>query len=480
MRGKLIAIYSIVVLITGLLAFVFMRATLGDILFSRDRARQEAERAAAGANTRLQLEGLLMERWLVEQAMIPKLREPFLADTVNARSESATSQANEVYAHAQTTFSGMTPTLVAFVDDQGVVLGRNGSQLMRGDALGKDYPSLLEVVRHGTSGSDLWVNRTRNEQLLASFCAVRDEKGKVLGAVILGTALDEGRLSAISDLSSGRPVALVTEIGEKLEIVARSKNAPPEGISAVTQPAFRTDYQKAVLLSRPTELHGSEETLIIAGSSLVGYGDGKRAVLIGFAPIAMFGELTTMLLPILGATAVGLILAAIGAVLLGNYFTQPILTLEEGLLAIINGDTNRRFDLEHAELGGLISRINTLLDTLMGVEEDTTDAEGRPSQAPDAANFRGAMSVDGGGAKAGISASSLHSEPVGTYYQRLFDEYIQAKRSLGESVDHITKDVFLQKIQANEQEHSQRQGKPVRFRVELQGREVKLIPVVLE
>ncbi|MCS6900527.1 MAG: MXAN_5187 C-terminal domain-containing protein, partial [Myxococcales bacterium] len=97
------------------------------------------------------------------------------------------------------------------------------------------------------------------------------------------------------------------------------------------------------------------------------------------------------------------------------------------------------------------------------------------------ANFRDAIGVDGGGPKVDAAlAAGLRSEPAATYYQRLFDEYIQAKRSIGDPVDHITKEAFVQRIQANERETSERQGKPVRFRVELQGREVKLIAVPLE
>ncbi|MDW8252013.1 MAG: hypothetical protein RMJ98_22180, partial [Myxococcales bacterium] len=380
MRGKLITIYSIVVLITGLLSFALMRASLGDILSNSDRARQEAFRAAAGASTRLQLEGLLLERWLVEQATSPKVREPFLNETPNARSESATNQANEIYARATATFPEVNLTLVAFIDNQGIALGRNGSGLMRGEALGQIYPMLVDILKRGTSGSDLWVNRSRNEQLLASVSAVRDDQGKVLGAIILGTAIDEGRLSSISELNGG-PVALVTKVGDKLEIVAKSRNAPAQGIANVTRPSFEPGYQKAVASNRPIDLHGSDEILMTAGNALAGYGKDPQAIVVGFASVAMLGDLNGLLLPIFGATAVGLILAILGAVLLGGYITQPIVTLEEGLLAIINGDTNRRFELEHAELGGLVSRINTLLDTLMGVEEDTSDAEGRPSQA---------------------------------------------------------------------------------------------------
>jgi hypothetical protein len=480
MRGKLIAVYSIVVLITGLLAFALMRASLDDVLSNADRARQEASRAAAGANARLQVEGLLLERWLGEQVMAPRIRDPFLADTPQARSESATSQANELYSRVLAALPGTNPTLVAFVDEQGVALGRNGSGLMRGEALGKTYPSLLDAIKRSSSGSDLWVNRSRNEQLLASFCAVRDDKGKVLGAVIVGTAVDEGRLSTISELTSNGPVALVAEVDSKLELVAKSRNAPAPGVAAITQESFKPGFQKAIGAPRPVDLHGSNEELMTAGYGLSGYGDGKRAVLVGFAPVAMFGDVTGMLLPIFGATAVGIVMAILCAVLLGGYIIRPIVALEEGLLAIINGDTNRRFELEHAEVGGLISRINTLLDTLMGVEEDTTDSEGRPSQAPSASNFRDAIGVDQSQKLDFNQISALRNEAPDAYYARLFAEYIQAKRSIGDPVDHITQDLFVQRIQANEKETSERQGKPVRFRVELQGREVKLIAVPLE
>ena len=36
--------------------------------------------------------------------------------------------------------------------------------------------------------------------------------------------------------------------------------------------------------------------------------------------------------------------------------------LEEGLLAILNGQSDKRFELDHAELGGLAFRIDQLLN----------------------------------------------------------------------------------------------------------------------
>ncbi|RYE81183.1 MAG: hypothetical protein EOO74_00955 [Myxococcales bacterium] len=479
MRGKLIATYSIVVLITGLLAFVLMRAALGDLLSNTDRARQEAARSAAAAGAQLQLDGLTLQRWLTEQAMAPRLRDPFLADNPGARGDLATNQANDLYAQASSRFASTTPALVAFVDDQGVVLGRNSSALMRGEALGKIYPSLLDAVKRNTSGSDIWINRSRNEQLLTSYAPVRDDKGKVLGVIVLGTSIDEGRLSTISDLTSGREVALIADLGDRLDVIARSRNAPADVITAITQPGFKPAYQKAIDAPRPLELQSNVEGTSTAGNGLAGYGDGKRAALIGFSRVSLVDNLTSLLLPILGATAVGIVLAIICAILLGNYITQPIVTLEEGLLGVINGDTNRRFEIEHAEFGGLVSRINTLLDTLLGVEEDNTDAQGRPSNSPSVANFRDAMGVDGG-APGRVDPAALHREPAAAYHQRLYSEYIQAKRSIGDPVDHITPEAFVNQINTLEREAAERQGKPVRFRAEVQGREVKLIAVPLE
>src|SRR5688572_15248324 len=119
--------------------------------------------------------------------------------------------------------------------------------------------------------------------------------------------------------------------------------------------------------------------------------------------------------------ALGLILVVAGGWFLGNYISRPLATLEEGLLAILNGQSDKRFDLDHAELGGLAFRIDQLLNQLMGVEEDNTDEQGRVSKAPTAATFE-AMNVPG----AVPSSPTLGQEPAEQYYARLYNEYIAA------------------------------------------------------
>jgi methyl-accepting chemotaxis protein len=227
--------------------------------------------------------------------------------------------------------------------------------------------------------------------------------------------------------------------------------------------------------------------VIFASAPLAGFGDGQRTALVTAAPPSLLPGANAVPLSILGVMALGLILVVVAGWFLGNYISRPIAALEEGLLVILNGQTDKRFELDHAELGGLAFRIDQLLNQLMGVEEDNTDDEGRVSTAPTAANFGDALAVDKNGSRAGdqgatgadIDAAKLAAEPVDAYYARLYREYIAAKKSLGEQVDHITDAAFKSRIQGMEQDATTKQGRPVRYQVQSNGREVVLLAVPL-
>ena len=476
MRGKIIAVNAVIVIVVGLLAFALMRAAIGDVVANPDRARLEADRSTVAANAQLQLEALNLERWLSQQAVDPQVREPFTRETPSARSEIATNQANRLFSAITAEFPGVQPSLVAFVDASGIAVGRNGSSLMRGDDLGKPYPGLIDTIKKGRTGSDLWVNKARSDQLFVSYTAVRDASGTPVGGILLGTPLNDGRISAISEATSGRPLLIGIASGAGLEVIAKSKM--PDALA----PALATLKPVGLGADRPQQVEAPGGYLG-SGYGLLGYGDGKRAILVAFAPVALVENVSGLLWPILGATALGIVLVIIAGNLLGSYIQRPILELEEGLLAVINGQTDRRFELEHAELGGLIFRINTLLNTLMGVQEDDTDEEGRPSHAPRREDFNEAEAVDAGGGGEAIdraAVASLRAEPADAYYARLYGEYIAAKRQIGDPVDHITKEAFVGRMQQSEADTQAKQGKPVRYRVELRGREVMLLAVPLE
>lgn len=487
MRNKIIAVNAVIVLLVGLLSWVVVRQAIIGAAANMDQLVGEAKHDVQGAAARLQLDGLRAERWLAAKAMEPQTADPLSKASPSARGDAATVVCDGILGASKgaPAFEGKVPSMVLLVDGAGRIVGRNGSTMSRGDDLGALYPSLKQALTTGQSGSDIWVNKERNDMFLASFAPVRAENGKVEGALVLGTNLND-MLTRASDAATGRGLVLVVPTGESWQVVARSSNATQaladtaatRGTEAVKQ-AIGTGHASAVMAGDS----------IAAAGGLADLGDGKRAAVVAAAPASLVEGAAGLANPIWGVTALGFLLVIIGGWLLGNYIDRPINMLEEGLLAILNGQSDKRFELEHAELGGLAFRVDQLLNQLMGVEEDTTDAEGRPSKAPTAADYRDAMSVDdrrgaGGGGGGGdeldpAAIQRLAAENADAYYARIFGEYIQAKKALGEQTDHITKDTFVGRIQSMEREASGKYGKAVRYQVKATGREVVLIAVPL-
>src|SRR5690606_28692683 len=445
--------------------------------------KREVAQSLRAANAQLALDALSIERWAREQTSRPEVRGVYAGGTSAARSESATAQANKLRDLAAGKFPKTAPSLVVFVDEQGVALGRNGSALMRGDQLGSVYPSLAESLKTGVTASAVWLNRERQEQLFASYAPVLSESGAVLGAVVIGTPLNDERLARVSELTSGHALLLgaPTQAG-KVEIIANSGRTTPGVMAAANTQAADRAAERALATSSVTAADEPASGHVLGATPLEGY-SGTRAVLVGAVPASPVGGIAGLLWPVLGVTALGRFLVAIAGWLLGNYFGRPIEELGDGLLSVINGNIGHRFQVEHPDLGGLVFRINSLLNALMGVPEDTTDEEGRPSQAPAANNFQDALAVDessvAGQAVDPAVAAALAAEPSDQYYRRVFDEYLRAKRKLGDPVDHIGYDAFVERIRGSEQQLSQKHGRPVRYQVQLRDDAVVLIAVPL-
>jgi hypothetical protein len=374
----------------------------------------------------------------------------------------------------------MSLQLIVLLDPSGVVIGRNGSALMRGDDLGAVYPALKAAILKGATGSDVWVNRKRNEQYLASFAPVRDAQGQVIGGIAIGTNINDERLSNVSDKTSGKILVAAVKSEGGLDVVAKSRDATPEVGSAI---AASKETAQALASGVAIEPENLPREFSGTARDLEGYGDGRSLVLVALVRSQAGAMVAALLWPALGATILGIILVVAAGFFFGNYIQRPISELEDGLLAIMNGRTDLRFQIEHAELGGLVFRLNSLLNQLFGVAEDDTDSEGRPSRAPTGAGFQEALAVDERMAALSSNevadASALRAEPDSVYYDRIFNEYIQAKQGIGDPVDHITKDAFIGRIQASEQETAAKHGKPVRYKVEVRGREVVLLAVPL-
>jgi hypothetical protein len=388
MRSKIIAVNAGIVIVTAILTYVLLQTSLKEVVANPGERKKEVAQALRAATAQLALDALRMERWLEHNSGAESTRNVLALGTSDARSEAATAEANRLRdaAVSEPMFAKMAPSLVLFVDAQGVGVGRNGSALMRGEQVAKDYPSLAEAIKTGTTGSAIWINKQRQEQMLASYAPLRSEAGAVVGALVIGTPLSDERLTRTSDLTSGQTLmfALVNE--QNMSIIADSA-ASSEELAAAADPSVVAAARQAVSSGAVTAADNALQDRLYGAAAVDGYGK-TDAVLIAALPSSLVGSVSGLLWPVLAIGGLGLVLVVAGGVLLGNYISGPISELEDGLLAIINGQSDLRFQLEHPELGGLVFRINSLLNAMMGVAEDTTDDQGRPSQGPSAQGFQ--------------------------------------------------------------------------------------------
>lgn len=390
MRSKIIVVNAGIVILVALLSYVLLATSLKNVVSDPAERKHEVERSLRAANAQLALDALRVERWLEKNVTSEQTRGVFGLGTPEARQQAALNEANRLRDAAQgdEQFTGMAPSLVAIVDDQGVVVSRDGSNLMRGEKLSQAYPVLADALKSGRAGSSVWINRQRQEQELVSYGIVKGDNGAVLGAVVVGTPLNDERMTRTSELTSGSLLVFARSYDKGLEAVADSggnhaQAALAAATSAPVAAAARTASTSKAIASVDSVLAGD----LFGAMPLDGYGP-TDSVLIAAVPASLVDSVASLLWPVLAVGALGLLMVVFAGVLLGNYISQPVSELEDGLLAIINGQQDLRFQIEHDELGGLVFRINSLLNALAGVPEDTTDDQGRPSKAPSANDFQ--------------------------------------------------------------------------------------------
>jgi len=190
-------------------------------------------------------------------------------------------------------------------------------------------------------------------------------------------------------------IAIAVKSDKGMTILAKSKNLAPKVVESIAKPPAAEALAKAFDLASPAKLPVKIPGWVVVAHRLYGYGTAAHPVILAVSSDSPI-DLSSVLMSVAGMAVLGLILVAIVGWLLGNYISRPVEELEDGLLRILNGQTNLRFEIEHDVLGGLVFRINTLLNQLMNVEEDNTDDEGRPSLAPSADAFQGGLEVDEG------------------------------------------------------------------------------------
>lgn len=461
MRPKLIGVYSGIVALAALLSFVVARGQIGSIAGSSEPRLRAARAEAQGVAARIEIDAVQLERWTLQKSQDPRFAEALGRGTADAQGKAARAVCESIL--NQSRGPGSQVSLCIVTDATGHIIGRNGSDSARGDDLGVAFPMLSKVVADNAVSSDIWSRKDRGEQHLVAIAPVRDPAGKAVAALSLGIPLTD-EMSGLGETGEAA-VALADRSGQLVAfgngseaLKEKLRAVPPADVKVAAGAAARDVDGIAVAAQSFHLLEGASGFSVIAASQ------GPD-----------LSSLAGLPLTLLGIGLLGILMVVAASAAFGSYIEKPVRELEEGLLAVMNGQTDKRFNLRHDELGGLGYRIDQLLNAMMGIQEDTTDEDGRVVYSRPPAAMMGDMSaLDGNDV-----AAALASMPEHAYYQSLFQDYLRKKQGKGDATDHITFEVFRDRIRNMEADAKTRTGARVRYRAGVNGSEVVLVAVPL-
>ncbi|MCB9667410.1 MAG: hypothetical protein H6715_04725 [Myxococcales bacterium] len=497
MRIKIIAGNLAAIVIFGLASYWLVRSEFERRLLADIEGRMGQDQSQLERSWRLS--GIEFTNAVREQADTSRLHSVFSALDETARRTRAYEAADAVASWFQDPARGMpsSPEIVVITDETGRVIARNADRnQMYGMQLDEEIQALRLALRHATPGADVW-KRHRTGDLLRTAVApvlMRGDK-RVLGALVVSYDVSDGVASSEAKLI-GRDVAFIAEDR------AYSSSLPPRAFADLKSYLFEggaKDKTAAIFQGKTrtatawrTELGPSDYQGVITPPLAFTDSAPLAAVVLGNRSEAVEKASPANIILIL---MVFFALVVIGyGMAMGSLLLRPVEQIEEGVLAIINGDKDLRLDIASPEFGGLAYRINQLLNVFAGVPESTESHSGtscppEPGAWRDVAftdtASRGSASVAETPTEAiDISdpafAARLAAEDEDQYYSRVYKEYVRAKRATGEDVSQIPKDRFVQRLVANEAALVKQQGcRLVRFVVQRQGDQVHLQPVFI-
>ncbi|MGE0785824.1 MAG: MXAN_5187 C-terminal domain-containing protein [Sandaracinaceae bacterium] len=494
MRAKMIGGNLVVVLLVGVVSYFVVNSQL------EARFLEQVDSRIAGDvqlfDQLWRLEGRELAEQAVEQAGEEDTADVFAGlDEASQRSR-AYDRATQIldWLSRRNRNRGGPAEIVVITDDRGVVVARSQDRnRMFGTALGAQLTTLPGVISSGEPAIDVWrLEEGQTKFLLTAIAPIRDSSG-IRGALVIGYDMSNGMASRLAGML-GREVVFVQD-----DAIGGASVA--SGARESLRASLFGEQQAATTAALGDEGTASEAFLTHLGDdeyigviAPVSYAPSAHVayVVLGNRSAARGKAAPTRTILIM--TGLGILAVFIYGFLLANSFIKPIEAMEEGVLAVINGRSDLRLDIESAELGGLAYRINQLLNVFTGTPEE--DADGRVSSPPQAWESAEGLNTRPEGPAATPTAAAaaapdaeaddpelaakLANEPEEEYYARIFKEYVAAKEAAGENVANITEDRFIQRLKANEKSLIAKHGcRMVRFQVQTRGTQVNLRPVVI-
>jgi len=372
---------------------------------------------------------------------------------------------------------------IIITDADGAELARTQTGKWFKERWADKYKLVRQVIDTGIEGEDIWMMKDRIS--IASAVPVRFD-GRLVGVLIVGNAIDE-ELARMEKSIGGSDYAFYS----RDRVIAST-------LTSVRQ-AYLNDYVSRnsekiaqVLLSRGDYFKenivlGEEEYSILL-SPMPSMQDQTLA---GFAMMRSvshhlkpYSDMRTFLMIV---TVLFILLGIPLALLILQEAYRSIDFILEGAHQIIVGNKDYQFSSNDPALVGLGQAMNLMIAILLGkyIPEDEDEIN--------------QMALKGGApgvrAKAIVAKATTESLPIQsmsdegaaravkvdedreTYFERLFNEFIAAKKKVGEDISLVTKDRLIQKLLRTEEKLCEKHGvKAVRFEVHIEDNKVTLKP----
>jgi len=499
MRWKLIVGNLVAVLVVGIVGFFMVRGQASealsqdiDPLVERSVGLFDAVRTAEG------------ERYksIVEEIGLSEAAGGVYASNITSERQSAAFAFAERQARELATqYPPQSPRqadIVLLTDSDGKVLARNVDQ--NGDT-DRDLRGAFEVVRYALEGTGHVARdflRYDGQKWYDVAIAPVRVGGQMRGLVLVGyeiadsiASVDNRRLGAhVGYLfpDNNRYVLYSASLGTQGDKDTLSHWANEAGTNLHS--LFATDRPSGV-----TAVTLNGDTWRVVARAMPGIyrprGDAARP---GFVVLANRSDAqdpsTGIALPIAILAVLGILLGVGVNLWMTSYILKPIEQIEEGLLRVINGDQDHRIEIQHAELGGIVYRINQLISQFSGAEEETDEAgrieKAQPRPQPVQQQQPAQMFIDESSignfnpAAESQLLSMLQNEGENDYYERLRKEFNAARQKLGQGSDGMSHEQFVETVRSNEQRLAQQYSVAlVRLEVQTQGNQVvfRAIPI---
>lgn len=269
---------------------------------------------------------------------------------------------------------GRAPEIIAIINRDGIVISRDVNP--NAEPVGENFAEQYSSVRRALQGNavrDIW--QWRDYFLDVSIAPIH-HRGSVVGALLVGRDVSNGVAQADSELF-GEEVVYLVQDDDQWRVHSSSIADGDRRQSLVTEIAGKQQEIAASMAAGETL---SFVSIDVAGEEHIGLA-GMLSSNDSAVPAAymLLSSTETISAPANQAVYVfffalgGLVIVVLLGFVLGSHFLKPIEEIEDGVLRIINGDTEHRFEVDSAELGGLAYRVNQLVSVLTGEEEESED-----------------------------------------------------------------------------------------------------------